>query len=61
MPFVEGVTFVVPPWQMSRVPPKTGAPGITFIATLTEEGDAQLLALITVNVYDVLAGSPVTV
>ena len=61
VPPVEGVTFVVPPIQTEVVPPNAGAPGIALINTFAEAGEVQLLALVTVNVYVVLAGRLVTV
>lgn len=61
VPDVAGVTFAVEPTQTELAPPVTGFVGIALIATFVDDGEAQELLLVTVKVYVVLTGRPVTV
>lgn len=49
VPASEGITFAVSPAQTSVDPPNTGFEGMLLITTSIEEGDIQLLALVTVK------------
>ena len=61
VPAVEGVTLAVFPTQTVVAPPKVGLAGIPLMVTLAELPETHVFELVTINVYDVLMGSPVTV
>lgn len=61
VPFVEGVTFADDPAQMAEAPPKEGAEGGVLITTSDEGTEVHVFAFVTLKVYVVLEGRPVTV
>lgn len=50
VPWFVGVTVTVVPTQAFSGPPNVGILGILLIETITEDGEIQLLLLVTVNV-----------
>ena len=56
-----GVTLAVKPTQTADAPPNVGLEGIPLITVFAEATETQLLELVTVKVYVVLTGRPVTV
>lgn len=56
-----GVTFVVRPVHPDVAPPITGGKIGALMVTFAEDGETQLFRFVTVKVYIVDAGRPVTV
>ena len=50
VPFVAGVTLAVLPTQTEVAPPMTGFVGIALTTTFADDGEVQVLLLVTVKV-----------